>query len=72
MNSAILTCTCRHENQDRMYGKYRRVCNLCRGKQASSDTTIRFRCTVCGSIITPSGNELKRFQTILKEKEKGK
>ena len=35
----ILTCTCDHDGQDRIYGKGRRVHNLM--------ATGEYRCTVC-------------------------
>jgi len=38
----IISCTCRHEYQDKKYGKGKRVCNPTR----KQDGTI-YRCTVC-------------------------
>lgn len=67
MNSAILRCTCVHKGQDEMYGKFRRVCNLCRSNTGGSN--IRFRCTVCGSIVIPDSGTIRKFQ---KEKEENK
>lgn len=39
----LITCVCKHEGQDEMYGKGKRVFNPAPSKKA-------FRCTVCGSI----------------------
>lgn len=41
----ILPCTCQHEEQDKMYGKGRRVHNIAKGKDGKS-TPLAF-CTVC-------------------------
>lgn len=40
----IFKCTCEHEGQDQMYGKFNRVFN-------EMETTGKFRCTVCGKEI---------------------
>lgn len=37
----IMLCTCKHEYQDKLYGKGKRVFNLCK-------KGISGRCTVCG------------------------
>ena len=37
----IKTCTCKHEYQDKKYGKKQRVHN--------STATNKWRCTVCGN-----------------------
>lgn len=42
---AILKCSCKHEFQDRTYGKGMRVFNETKIKD-------RFRCTVCVSLKT--------------------
>lgn len=40
-------CTCKHEEQDKMYGPQVRIANLTtKGDQASKDV----RCTVCSKI----------------------
>lgn len=39
---AIKKCSCKHEYQDKKYGKGRRVANKCAGK-----TNVVYRCTVC-------------------------
>jgi hypothetical protein len=41
----ILVCDCKHEDQDKVYGKQQRVHNPCKGN-ASGDAA--YRCTVCG------------------------
>lgn len=47
MSVKIIKCVCEHEQQDRMYGKGRRVGNETRG---TSDTK-KYRCTVCERVI---------------------
>lgn len=42
---AIKDCTCKHEYQDKKYGKGKRVHN--EGQKENSKDT--FRCTVCGT-----------------------
>lgn len=39
--TAVMSCTCQHQAQDALYGKGRRLHNLC-GKQQD-----KYRCTVC-------------------------
>ena len=47
----ILHCGCKHEAQDKMYGRGKRLHNDCDGR------TEEYRCTVCG---TQHGLEKKR------------
>ena len=42
MTSKILTCTCEHEYQDKIYGKNKRVHN-----QTKKQDGKVWRCTVC-------------------------
>ena len=42
----ISNCTCKHEVQDKFYGKGRRVFNSAPGKSRAFPN--RYRCTVCG------------------------
>ena len=42
----IITCTCKHEYQDRTYGNGKRVANKA-NKAVDGD---RYRCTVCGEL----------------------
>ena len=44
----IMPCTCKDEEQDKMYGKNMRVFNYHKQPRA---TTIKCRCTVCHRII---------------------
>lgn len=44
----ILECTCRHEFQDRMYGRQMRVHN----RSDKPGQTNKYRCTVCGNLRT--------------------
>ena len=44
----INTCLCKHESQDKMYGKQQRVWNYAGGKGGAYKN--RYRCTVCGSL----------------------
>lgn len=41
----IITCECKHEYQDKVYGKQKRVANPMKGKDKG-------RCTVCGTVHT--------------------
>jgi hypothetical protein len=41
MATEIKKCTCKHEFQDKKYGKGKRVFNYCK-------KTDKYRCTVCG------------------------
>lgn len=43
----IITCTCSHDYQDKVYGKGRRVANKMKGVSKDSK---KARCTSCGSI----------------------
>jgi hypothetical protein len=42
MSTTIVTCSCKHEYQDKTYGKGRRVAN-----QTTKDGGKVYRCTVC-------------------------
>ena len=50
MPSTILPCSCKHEQQDEMYGKGNRVHNNASGKD--SKTSDRWRCTVCENVVS--------------------
>ena len=41
--TAILACTCKHDYQDKKYGRGKRVHN-----RKASKSTHNFKCTVCG------------------------
>jgi hypothetical protein len=43
-----MTCTCKHDGQDKLNGKGVRVFNECQSKSVGEK---RFRCTVCGTEI---------------------
>ena len=45
----IKRCTCKNEQQDKMYGKGNRVHNL---KEKVHGRAQEYRCTVCGSVKT--------------------
>jgi len=40
----VISCDCKSESQDKLYGKQRRVANLCKKGEMA-------RCTVCGKEI---------------------
>jgi len=44
--TAILTCDCKHEFQDKTYGKGKRLHN----RLNNTKDTRKWRCTVCGSM----------------------
>lgn len=44
--SAIRDCKCKHEFQDKTYGKGRRVFTV-----GGTKDSIKYTCTVCGKII---------------------
>lgn len=47
-NTAVLKCNCKHNYQDKRYGKGKRVMNY---SSKSSSTSMRtYRCTVCESL----------------------
>lgn len=46
-NTVIKSCTCRHDYQDEVYGKGKRVMNRTSLKKVS---TPRARCTVCQAV----------------------
>jgi len=43
----IIKCTCNHEQQDEMYGKFSRVHNPIK---KSPNQPQEYRCTVCGKV----------------------
>jgi hypothetical protein len=43
----VVSCTCRHEGQDRLYGPGKRLAN--RREPLSLASGPRFRCTACGT-----------------------
>lgn len=45
----IIVCDCKHDDQDQMYGKGRRVHN--RSKDKTSGRWENARCTVCGKVV---------------------
>lgn len=47
MPAVIATCTCSHEDQDKRYGKGRRVMNEVERKEGRA---AEARCTVCGKV----------------------
>jgi hypothetical protein len=59
----ILTCRCKHEFQDKLYGKHRRVHN------PMAKTPGAYRCTVCGAETTGRRGDGKSSN---KDEEKGK
>lgn len=44
---AVLSCTCEHRAQDRLYGKGKRLFNE---RAADQKNSRSFRCTVCGRV----------------------
>jgi len=53
---AIKECVCKHEEQDKLHGKQKRVANPIT-KQGSEGY---FRCTVCGGEIRPKPKPIIR------------
>jgi redox-regulated HSP33 family molecular chaperone len=54
--TARVSCTCSHEQQDKLYGKGIRVANA----TSKQDTTsIEVRCTVCGKLHRVSLEKVK-------------
>ena len=47
MATKVVQCTCRHEQQDKMYGKNGRVANETT-RVSSTANKHTYRCTVCG------------------------
>jgi len=43
---AIKICTCKHDYQDKKYGKRRRVFNAL----AKKGSVQQYRCTICGTV----------------------
>jgi hypothetical protein len=43
----VIKCTCNHEQQDEMYGKFSRVHNPIK---KSPNQPQEYRCTVCGKV----------------------
>lgn len=51
--TVILKCTCKHDYQDRRYGKQKRVFNVMRDGKA--------RCTVCAAERLPKSRQGERI-----------
>lgn len=51
----IKACSCKHEGQDSLHGKWQRVFN-----EVKSAKGTEYRCTVCGNVIKSSGEEKKK------------
>ena len=47
--SKICPCTCKHEGQDKIYGKQNRLHNYCKHPVTKTDMK-GLRCTVCGRV----------------------
>ena len=47
---AIKTCTCKHEYQDKKYGKGKRVHNEVGSNVGHVGNVKGYRCTVCGNV----------------------
>ena len=45
LKAEVKSCSCRNDQQDRMYGKNMRVHNPFKTKDGK---TLNYRCTVCG------------------------
>ncbi len=43
----IIKCTCKHDYQDKKYGKGKRVANECTSKSMNK----QYRCTVCLKVV---------------------
>jgi hypothetical protein len=54
MSAKILICSCEHEYQDKLYGKYHRVHN-----QTKKQDGQVWRCTVCSKERTEQGTKSK-------------
>ena len=44
MSTKVISCTCQHEYQDKVYGKNKRLAN----KTQKGNQKDTYRCTVCG------------------------
>lgn len=53
MKTKIMPCTCKHEFQDSLYGKNKRLFNARAGRKEhgtkAEGKAIGYRCTVCGA-----------------------
>jgi len=59
MKCSIFTCTCKHEYQDKVYGKSKRVFN--RQAQSAKSGNATWKCTVCeATTVTQEENVPKR------------
>ena len=67
MSAIIMSCACRHSEQDKMYGSNRRVFNQ-RGKGFEK----LFRCSVCGVEKEKAGEKSDVAPAKKKKKSKGK
>jgi hypothetical protein len=53
----IRKCTCKHESQDSIHGKYMRVFNRIKG---NTKDDYKVRCTVCRKEINVPADEYKK------------
>jgi ribosomal protein S17 len=44
----LVKCECKHEYQDKKYGRKMRLCNKLQGKNSENN---KYRCTVCGTVL---------------------
>ena len=47
MPTKLINCTCKHDYQEKTYGKTLRLANACK----APDGRERYRCTVCGKTV---------------------
>ena len=57
MPCAIITCSCKSEGQDKLYGKGMRLANSCKKKKENGD--CEWRCTVCKKETGKAVKELR-------------
>lgn len=53
--TAVLTCVCSHEGQDKIHGAGKRVHNSCGSSKEGEKKVKQFRCTVCSRVSSPAG-----------------
>jgi hypothetical protein len=56
---AYVSCKCKHEFQDRLYGARVRVANLAMKSVKGGSESVDVRCTVCGVSHTINSNKLR-------------
>ena len=56
MSSAVIQCVCKHEEQDKLYGKGLRLANSCKEKKGAGN---EWRCTVCKKETGKAVKELR-------------